>query len=175
MKKLAVVFMLIAIVGAGCTGTFKLTRQVYDFQTKPADKWVDEVIFLAFVIVPVYGVSMLVDGIVFNSIEFWTGKNPMTSGVQDGNNTIAQSGNSKMSMRYDASTRNIEVTSLDTGKSFVLAKTDTGVVARDKNGNVLFTSVKDSAGGVTVYDKDNNPVRYFSPQDVRNERNTLFN
>jgi len=175
MKKIALIFMLIAIVGAGCTGTFKLTRQVYDFQTKPADKWVDEVLFLAFVIVPVYGVATLVDAVVFNSIEFWTGQNPMTSGTQGGNNAIAQNGNSKMTMKYDANTRNIEVRSLNTGESFVLAKTDTGVIAKDKNGNVLFTSVKDSAGGVTVFDADNTPVRHFSPQDVQNERNTLFN
>ena len=175
MKKIALVFMLVAIVGAGCTGTFKLTRQVYDFQTKPADKWVDEVLFLAFVIVPVYGVATLADAVIFNSIEFWTGQNPLTTGTQGSNNTIAQSGNSRMSMMYDADTQNIEVKSLDTGKSFVLAKTDTGVVAKDKNGNVLFTSVKDSAGGVSVFDADNTPVRHFSPQEVLNERNTFLN
>ena len=174
MKKIALAFMLIAIVGAGCTGTFQLTRQVYDFQTKPDDKWVDEVLFLAFVIVPVYGAATFIDAVVFNSIEFWTGQNPMTSSIQNSNNTIAQNGNSQMSMKYDASTRNIEVRSLETGRSFVLAKTESGVVAKDKNGNVLFTSVKDSAGGVTVYDADSNPVRHFSPQDVQKERGTLF-
>jgi hypothetical protein len=173
MKKIAVIFMLIAIAAVGCTGTFKLTRQVYDFQTKPADKWVDEVLFLALVIVPVYEVATVVDAVVFNSIEFWTGKNPMTTGTQGTNNTIAQNGNSKMSMKYDAKSQDIEVKSLDTGKSFVLARTDSGVVAKDKEGNVLFTSVKDSSGGVTVFDADNNPVRHFSPQEVQNERNSL--
>ncbi len=34
-------------------------------------------------IIPVYGVAVLVDGVVLNTIEFWTGDNPITMGEND--------------------------------------------------------------------------------------------
>ena len=41
-----------------------------------------------------------------------------------------------------------------------------GVVAKDKTGAVLYTSMKDSSGGVSVYDSELNLVEYFSAEDV---------
>lgn len=175
MKKLAVFLVLVSMVAVSCTGTFRLTRTVYDFQTKPADKWVDEVLFLAFVIVPVYGLSTLADAIIFNSIEFWTGQNPLRASLDDKDNSvIAGNGKDKLEMKYDGASRDIELSSADTGKTLVLAKNEYGVSVRDREGKVLFTSVEDSQGGVTVYDGDNRAVRHFSPEEVQKQRSEFF-
>lgn len=173
MKKLAVILVMVSmVVVVGCTGTFQLTRKVYDFQTKPADKWVDEVLFLAFVIIPVYGVATLVDGVVFNSIEFWTGQNPVKfAGHGTNNGAVSKDG---VAMRYDAASKDIEVSSVATGRSFLLARTDHGVVAKDREGKVLFTSVEDSGGGITVLDGSNRAIRHFSPEDVQKQRSEFF-
>ena len=40
-------------------------------------KAVNELVFIAFHIIPVYEVAYLADVLVLNSIEFWTGSNPM--------------------------------------------------------------------------------------------------
>ena len=40
-------------------------------------KFVNELVFIAFWIVPVYEISMLADVLVINSIEFWSGSNPV--------------------------------------------------------------------------------------------------
>lgn len=174
MKKFTMYLILIALL-AGCTGTFQLTRKVYEFQTQPEDKWVDEVLFLAFVIVPVYGASTLVDAVVFNSIEFWTGENPMTTGIQGTENTVAQSGQDKVSMKYDQSSQDIEVVSaVDPSKSFILTRTDNGVTARSTDGKLLFTSVRDSSGGITVYDQHNAKVAAFSPEEVQAAHEQYF-
>lgn len=64
---------------SGCFGGFNLTRNVYNFNKRVSpEKWVQELVFLGLVIVPVYGIAMLVDAIIINSIEFWTGNNPVT-------------------------------------------------------------------------------------------------
>ena len=61
---------------SGCFAGFHLTQKVYQFNDDVSEnKWVDEVVFLGLNIVPVYGLATFADAIVFNSIEFWTGKN----------------------------------------------------------------------------------------------------
>ena len=67
---------------AGCFGRFEAVRKVYDFNKEiHTDKWVVWVAFLVMSIVPIYGLAVFVDTIVFNSVEFWTGTNPMVSGT----------------------------------------------------------------------------------------------
>jgi hypothetical protein len=79
MKKRLVTLLLIGlvafvlVVGPGCYGGFNLTRQVYTWNTNLGSKWVNEVIFLGFVIIPVYGVTIIGDGLIVNSVEFWGG------------------------------------------------------------------------------------------------------
>src|SRR5690606_39851280 len=64
---------------SGCFGSFNLTRKVWAFNKNVSeDKFVQELVFLGIgVILPVYGVAALIDGLVVNSIEFWTGENPV--------------------------------------------------------------------------------------------------
>lgn len=65
----------------GCYGKFNLVRKVYKFNGSFGNKFVNEVMFLVMNIVPVYGIAGFIDAIVVNSIEFWTGKNPVTAQV----------------------------------------------------------------------------------------------
>jgi len=76
----AVAFVLVA--APGCYGGFNLTRQVYTWNTNLGSKWVDEIVFLGFVIIPVYGITIIGDGLIFNSIEFWGGGNPINEPEQ---------------------------------------------------------------------------------------------
>jgi hypothetical protein len=74
-----IALVLVAAVGAlsaGCFGKFQLTRKVYDMNKSIDDKYVRSAATWVFVIVPIYEVAALLDLIVFNVIEFWTGENP---------------------------------------------------------------------------------------------------
>jgi hypothetical protein len=63
---------------AGCFGTFQLTRKVYEFNKEVSpDKWVRWLTFLVLNVFPVYGFATLFDVLFANSVEFWTGKNPV--------------------------------------------------------------------------------------------------
>lgn len=78
-KKTSVVIMLaMALFLSSCIGSFKLTNSVFDWNKSVGDKFVNEVVFLACNIIPVYSATLFIDGIILNSIEFWSGNNPMT-------------------------------------------------------------------------------------------------
>lgn len=80
MRKL---FLSLALAGimvsqTGCFGEFSLTRKVYEFNQNVGGKFVNELVFLAFCIIPVYEAATFVDAVILNSIEFWTGSNPLS-------------------------------------------------------------------------------------------------
>ena len=79
MKKLIVAAVAACVLLTGCTGPFALTKKLHTWQTGFENKWVDEVAFLGCIILPVYSLSTLADGLIFNSVEFWTGENPMNT------------------------------------------------------------------------------------------------
>ena len=76
---------LVAVVLSGsllfssCVGSFSLFNRLSSWNQSVGNKFVNELVFLAFNIVPVYGVAYLADALVINSIEFWSGSNPMAS------------------------------------------------------------------------------------------------
>ena len=74
--KLSVMLLSATILFSSCIGSFRLTNKVKAWNEKVGDKWVNELLFLAMNIVPVYSCAMFVDAVVLNAIEFWTGKNP---------------------------------------------------------------------------------------------------
>ena len=86
MKRItaAVLAMVIAMVSLqGCYGKMALTRKVYRVNGEVSDKFLRSLVTWVFIIVPVYGISALVDFVVFNTIEFWSGRNPVALGEKN--------------------------------------------------------------------------------------------
>ncbi len=73
--KISALLLSATIILSSCIGSFRLTNNIKDWNESVSNKWVNEVIFIALHIVPVYEIAMFVDGVVLNSIEFWTGDN----------------------------------------------------------------------------------------------------
>lgn len=84
MKKRLIPVVLIAAMSipmfTSCIGSFALTNKLLAWNRTVGNKVVNELVFIAFWILPVYEVSALADILVINSIEFWSGDNPMASG-----------------------------------------------------------------------------------------------
>lgn len=73
--KFSALLLAATLLFTSCIGSFRLTNKMKDWNNSITNnKWVNEIVFLAFHILPVYEVTLLVDGLVMNSIEFWTGK-----------------------------------------------------------------------------------------------------
>ena len=77
--KLATLLMCGAFVFCSCISSFALHQKVLNWNQGIGDKWVNEVVFLALNIIPVYGICYFADAVVINSIEFWSGDNPVAS------------------------------------------------------------------------------------------------
>jgi hypothetical protein len=91
-----------------CFASFPLTRKLYAYNKGVGDKWLQELFFLATgVILPVYGIAGLIDVVILNSMEFWTGKPAMTSsGPETKVKTVAKGDvHIKQTMTRDASGR----------------------------------------------------------------------
>ncbi len=65
------------VLFSSCIGSFRLTNKLLDWNRGVDSKFVNELIFIAFHIVPVYPIAIMADALVINSIEFWTGDNPV--------------------------------------------------------------------------------------------------
>jgi hypothetical protein len=82
MKKKSVTLLVAAtlassVLFSSCIGSFGLTNKLLNWNNSVSSKFVNELVFIAFCIVPVYEISALADLIVLNSIEFWSGSSPV--------------------------------------------------------------------------------------------------
>lgn len=68
-----------SILFTSCIGSFKLWNNLKDWNQGVGNKFVNELVFIALHIVPVYEIAYLADVLVLNTIEFWSGSNPVAS------------------------------------------------------------------------------------------------
>ena len=61
----------------GCYGGFTATKTIYNWNGTVGDKWVNSIVMVALNIIPVYGIAGLADILILNTVEFWTGSNPL--------------------------------------------------------------------------------------------------
>ena len=73
------VLTMFNLVFLGCFGKFALTHKVVDFNTQVEGKVPQSLVCAIFIILPVYGIAFLIDWIILNVIEFYTGENPATA------------------------------------------------------------------------------------------------
>jgi hypothetical protein len=149
--------VLLSVAGtlvSGCIGGFGLTSKLYNWNIGLGDKWAAEGVFLVTgAILPVYGVAVLVDGVVLNSVEFWTGVNPVTN-----KKAVVKAGDSRTLRAEDGSVAtlvyrpdgaiDIEVKTADgSARDFTLVRNTDTILAVDESGKVL--ARVDSEGRLT--------------------------
>lgn len=76
---IAVLLISTSILCSSCIGSFKLWNGLKEWNQGIGNKFVNELVFIALNIVPVYGVAYFADVVVLNTIEFWSGSNPVSS------------------------------------------------------------------------------------------------
>ena len=74
LKLAATVMVCGAFLFSSCIGSFALHGKLLSWNQGVSNKFVNELVFLAFNIIPVYGVCYLADALVINSIEFWSAR-----------------------------------------------------------------------------------------------------
>ena len=71
-----VVALSASMMMQSCIGSFALFNKVKNWNDHVGDKFVNELVFVAMWILPVYELSFAADLFILNSIEFWSGTNP---------------------------------------------------------------------------------------------------
>lgn len=81
MKKLMLPMLISgSVMLSGCLGQNALFNTVQDWNaTATEEKFVNQGISFAFWILPVYGLTLLADIVILNSVEFWTSTNPVNN------------------------------------------------------------------------------------------------
>lgn len=77
--RLIAVSAVSGILLSSCIGPFALSNKLLAWNQTVGDKFVNALIFIP--LIPVYGLTLIGDGLLFNTIEFWSGDNPIEAGV----------------------------------------------------------------------------------------------
>ena len=134
---------------SSCIGNFKLTNKVLSWNQQVSNKFVNALIFIAFCAVPVYEITMLADAIVLNSIEFWSGNNPVAESTQ-----IIDGENARYLVQRDANGYTITNTEDNTSFKFTF----------DANEN-SWAMEKDGATYPLLQFVDDNHVKMITPDN----------
>lgn len=86
------VLMAVMLLSSSCVGSFSLFNKLASWNKQATDnKFLNELLFI--VISPAYAVVSMADALVLNSIEFWSGSNPVASNIGKTKQVMGQDGN----------------------------------------------------------------------------------
>lgn len=89
--KSSALFMAGALALSSCVGTFSLTHRLAAWNTHATkEKFLNEIIFIF--ISPAYAITGVVDALVINSMEFWSGSNPLARNAGKTQTIMGQDG-----------------------------------------------------------------------------------
>lgn len=159
-RRFGIGVLTLSLLAAGCYGPFNLTRRLYQWNRQVGTKWEQEFMFILLAWTPVYGITVLGDAIVFNSMEFWTGKNPVDpprrSALPQTKRLVR--GEDEARLTYTASSGGAEliVEQFHQGQpaaSLRVQQRDGLTEGLDAAGNLLFLATTRPDGEVRVHDR----------------------
>jgi hypothetical protein len=159
---LAILCALALVVG--CYGSFPLTKAVYRINGDVTDQsLVHSIVMWIFVLVPVYSAAMIVDAVVFNLVEFWTGDSiTASSGTLDSGVTYA--------FGPAENGRDAVLTLTDGGRTVArltfVRISDQEIHVRNGDGERVGTVRRRADGGLVLADVSGEHVRDLSAGDV---------
>jgi len=69
----------LSLLGSSCLGPNNAFNSLNHWNHNVTEsKWANEAIFLGLIIIPVYPIVLWGDYLIFNTIEFWGGENPVS-------------------------------------------------------------------------------------------------
>jgi len=173
-RRLGALAVAVALLGSGCFGSFNLTRKLYQWNdTVSQDKWIKEVVFIVLVWVPVYGLATLGDAVLFNTIEFWSGENPIEvtadgQGVQT-RRIVRENAEAVLKHILHPEKETLVIDQFQEGKpasGLRITRRDGVTVATDAEGRLLFTAQTLPDGSLMVSDAKGAPIAVYSDRDV---------
>jgi hypothetical protein len=161
-------------ISTACYGPFNLTRNVYHWNSgvkgsgEVSDKWMKEFVFFGMIVVPVYMFSALLDAFIFNSIQFWSGDNPVkVSQDEDGRIREVQLGKLTANVTWAEDGKSAHVTYVREGrvvKQMTIEQDGEQLRLRDQDGEMVVMSETASDGSVGFLDRGGRTVDRVSAE-----------
>lgn len=137
-----------------CIGSFALTNKLLGWNRQIGNKFLNELVFFAFWIIPVYEVTALADVVVLNSVEFWSGSNPVTASTR-----VIEGQDGKYLVECDS--KGYTITSMNDGSKVRLAfeeSDNSWSVVTEGNSYKFMTMVDDNHVNMISADGSMRPV-----------------
>ncbi len=153
-------FLRSAVVAAvattsACFGSFPALRWVWSFNKNiSGSKFIQWLVFLVLIILPVYGIAGLIDIWILNSLEFWFGGSPVSENEQPEEKVVTLKNGEQLRMRRDRVKGVLEIEQTGGAKELALAFQfgDEGARVLDRNGHEIARAGNAPDGGVRVFD-----------------------
>jgi hypothetical protein len=171
---------LFSVQMSGCFGKFALTRAMWDFNKNVSgNKFIQWAVFLVMIVVPVYEIGALVDALVINSLEFWTGSNPVGSAETADSQTrvVRLDSGDTLRLSREPGSHVMKVELEREGQATLVRyfePLEDGMAVRDDAGAVLLQAREQLDGAVTVTDATGATLALHSPEDVAKLRQTFL-
>lgn len=138
MKK-GIITLLCAgmVVLTGCYGKNACFEKLHQWNGTLGNKWLNSIVHFFLMVFGVYPICLgLIDGLVLNTVEFWTGSNPLAGG--DSYFEQDAQGNSIAAVKNADGTMSVELTTAAGEKANLTLERDADVVrALDEQGNLV--------------------------------------
>jgi Domain of unknown function (DUF3332) len=172
-----VMLMCFMTVSTACYGPFNLTRNVYHWNSgikgsgEVNDKWMKELVFFGMIVIPVYMFSALLDAFIFNSIQFWSGDNPVkVTQDQDGRIREVRAGETTITITKVQDSRSETVAYWVGGKlvrTATLVETTAGYALLNEAGQTLSEAQLQLDGGIKWLNSDCEVAASLSDRQVK--------
>lgn len=183
MKKKSITILVAASLAScltfsSCIGSFGLTNKLLAWNQSINSKFVNELVFVAFHIIPVYEITAIADILILNSIEFWSGDNPVadagkteTIQTQDGIYTVETTANgyhiekegeekAELDLVYNADDHSWNVNAGENSYKLLKYNNEKEVVMYLPNGNEM--NVELSQAGVLAFQETAQNYSFFA-------------
>lgn len=170
-KKLAVslALALMCVSATSCYGPFKLTKKLHRWNGEVENKWAREGLFLVLVIVPVYPFAALGDAIIFNSIEFWSGENPIDNARNDSGEKKLSQGTVRVILSGSRQSGTLQLTAMD-GDALIrtlrIVPGPRGTLLKDSRDRTLLACETSADGGVTLTNAGGEKLGTYSAEEA---------
>lgn len=167
-----IALLCVGLLVSGCYGPFNLVRRLHHWNGQVGGRWANEVVFLGLAyLLPVYSICGLGDVLIFNSIEFWTGDNPIDPPMTAGTKTIRQGNQTAVLERMDtAGGRQMHVKLFEGDRllqEFSLeANLEGPTVLKDASGVVIGSAETLPDGTLVLYDAQGREQARHAPKDM---------
>ena len=167
--------LAVAMLTGGCYGPFELTKKVHKWNGEASDnKWVVELVFLVAASLPVYGIATLADAVIFNTVEFWTGENPLAKTASNGRPTTKRivRGDQEIVLKRVASEGGDALVIEQSVKgqpaqSLRIQRRGDQTVAMNGQGDVVFTAQTQADGSLVIADAKGDSMARYSREQAK--------